>query len=64
MIDVGFGGVGPVRPIMLAEATEDVPQKTGQQGEWAAGWVWGTYPPERHRLVRGAFAGSLGQLSP
>ncbi|KAI0315625.1 cysteine proteinase [Amylostereum chailletii] len=67
LVDVGFGGTGPVRPILLADGGTDVPQRvddTGGSGEWSGGWVWGSYPPERHRVVRGAYAGSSLEVHP
>ena len=71
MVDVGFGGTGPIRPILLADGgeghqqlTPDVDRDGGRHTEPRAGWVWGTYPPERHRLVRGTLPGSsLGATS-
>ncbi|KAH9840855.1 cysteine proteinase [Rhodofomes roseus] len=64
MVDVGFGGTGPVRPILLADGSASNQQRTADDGELDeecvtnGGWVWGTYPPERHRLVCGALPGS------
>ena len=63
LVDVGFGGTGPVRPILLADGSSDLPQETGPEGNFAGGWVWGSYPPQRHRIVRGAFMkSSLGEF--
>ncbi|KDQ51843.1 hypothetical protein JAAARDRAFT_40667 [Jaapia argillacea MUCL 33604] len=39
LVDAGFGGSGPSRPILLSDATDNV--------------VKGTAPPEEHRLTRG-----------
>ncbi|KAH9929223.1 uncharacterized protein B0H18DRAFT_998311 [Fomitopsis serialis] len=67
MVDVGFGGTGPVRPILLADGSSGLKQRTPEDGDHndpdgestaTGGWIWGTYPPERHRLVRGALPDS------
>lgn len=61
LVDVGFGGTGPLRPILLAAGDVDKRQETGGvdgRGPFVGGWEWGTYPPERHRLVPGAFLNS------
>jgi len=69
MVDVGFGGTGPVRPILLADGSAGLKQRTPEdhggdheeldgESTTTGGWVWGTYPPERHRLVRGALPDS------
>ncbi|KAH8091710.1 cysteine proteinase [Cristinia sonorae] len=63
LVDVGFGGTGPLRPILLGDGSQNVPQKDGKH-ELSPGWVWGTYPPERHRLVPGAFLDSSLEISP
>lgn len=69
MIDVGFGGTGPIRLLLLADGSNGdkqfVVEDDGEgQSVPRAGWVWGTYPPERHRLVRGALPeSSLGGSS-
>ncbi|KAA1476263.1 cysteine proteinase [Dentipellis sp. KUC8613] len=64
-VDVGFGGTGPLRPILLADGRGGRRQHVDvDNGVTQGGWVWGTFPPERHRLVRAAYpASSLGALS-
>ena len=65
MVDVGFGGTGPIRPLLLADGGEGEKQLAPEEHvDGRAGWVWGTYPPERHRLVRGALPGSSLGKSP
>jgi len=61
LVDVGFGGTGPLRPILLADGSASQPQQSSVViggGVFSGGWVWGTYPPERHRLIPGAFLNS------
>lgn len=68
--DVGFGGLlGPIRPLLLADGTGVDEQRvplvgsTGGDNQIKGGWVWGTFPPVRHRLVKGAhYASSLGTV--
>lgn len=51
MIDVGFGSTGPVRPILLSSAEDNV--------------VLGATPAEKHRLTRRAYPlSSLGMFVP
>lgn len=53
VVDVGYGGSGGIRPLLLTDMSES-----------DAHWVWGTFPPERHRVVRAAHpASSLGWSS-
>lgn len=64
LVDVGFGGTGPLRPILLADGAENNAQRTGQDGIFSGGWEWGSYPPEKHRLVPGSYMNSsLGEHS-
>jgi hypothetical protein len=62
LIDVGLGGTGPIRPILFSDGSSGNPQRgLSTAGATAGGWVWGAYPPERHRILRGTFTdGSLG----
>ena len=53
VVDVGFGGSGPIRPMLLSDSNEH-PDDI----------VWGSLPPERHRMVRAGYpTGSLGNTS-
>lgn len=75
--DMGFGGPGPVRPILFADGgdggeqqlpTTDVDalndESRSSRSQCKGGWVWGTFPPARHRVIRGAhYSSSLGELS-
>ena len=59
VVDVGFGGTGLLRPLLLADGSAGNPQVLNS--DLIGGWVWGSYPPERHRVVPGSFpASSLG----
>ncbi|TFY82414.1 hypothetical protein EWM64_g1604 [Hericium alpestre] len=64
-VDVGFGGTGPVRPILLADGGTEECQHlaAGASDEWRGGWVWGSSPPERHRIVRGSYPASSLETS-
>ncbi|VDB90491.1 unnamed protein product [Peniophora sp. CBMAI 1063] len=53
VVDVGFGGTGLVRPLLLADASAGDPQAFDT--DLKGGWVWGSYPPERHRILQGSF---------
>ncbi|KAI0034536.1 cysteine proteinase [Vararia minispora EC-137] len=64
VVDVGFGGTGTLRPVLLADGSAGTPQRvpradTSSDDELVGGWVWGAYPPERHRVVRCAVDESL-----
>lgn len=68
VVDMGFGGPGPMRPILFADGGDDgeqvLPATNGEIRSRKGGWVWGTFPPLRHRIVRGAhYSSSLGELS-
>lgn len=45
LVDVGCGGSGPTRPILLSDVVDNI--------------VMGTSPTERHRLTRGAHPDSI-----
>lgn len=71
VVDVGFAGLlGPLRPILLDDGEgageQQIPPSAGTNAaEIRRGWVWGTFPPVRHRVVKGAhYASSLGALYP
>ncbi|KAI0086889.1 hypothetical protein BDY19DRAFT_957182 [Irpex rosettiformis] len=56
VVDISFAGLlGPIRPILLADGTGE---------EEKGGWVWGTFPPVRHRVVKGAHYASSLETSP
>ncbi|KAI0772207.1 cysteine proteinase [Irpex lacteus] len=66
VVDVGFAGLlGPLRPILLDDGEgageQQIPPSAGTNAaESRRGWVWGTLPPVRHRVVKGAhYASSL-----
>ena len=68
-VDVGFAGLlGPMRPILLADGSgpheQRVPSSSKADDDSVkGGWVWGTFPPVRHRIVKGAhYSTSLGTL--
>jgi hypothetical protein len=62
VVDVGFAGLlGPLRPILLSDGEEtkgDEQRVEEEKKRLSGGWVWGTFPPVRHRVVRGAYPGS------
>lgn len=70
LVDLGFGGRGPLRPVLLADGSEGHAQNAPGDGtrsnvnEWRGGWVWGSFPPERHRVVRGSFLDSSLETTP
>ncbi|TCD71687.1 N-terminal acetyltransferase [Steccherinum ochraceum] len=65
LVDVGFGGTGPLRPILLAAGDVDEGERqVTTEGAFKGGWEWGTYPPERHRIVPGAFLNSSLETRP
>lgn len=71
--DMGFGGLGPMRPILFADGGDgdeqelpamDIDEAGSSGPRCKGGWVWGTFPPVRHRVVRGAhYSSSLGEQS-
>ncbi|THH18820.1 hypothetical protein EW146_g2217, partial [Bondarzewia mesenterica] len=52
IVDLGFGGSGPLRPILFSDG-EEHPEDV----------VWGSLPPERHRIVRAAYPSSSIETS-
>lgn len=72
VVDMGFGGLGPMRPILFADGSDGDEQKLPstkvetmlnyEPRSCKGGWVWGTFPPARHRIVKGAhYSSSLGE---
>lgn len=60
IVDVGFGGTGLLRPLLLADGSTGTPQDLDVDA-MKGGWTWGSCPPERHRVVPGFFpSSSLG----
>ncbi|TCD71695.1 N-terminal acetyltransferase [Steccherinum ochraceum] len=64
LVDVGFGGTGPMRPILFASGEGNAGRQVTKEGDFKGGWEWGTYPPERHRIVPGAFMDSSLESHP